>query len=76
MSVRKRWRPLETLDYVMLSERANDVYCAWQVTLLEKSVCLATNLKGVGGVKNGIGGDGGTGGGVTSEIKRLTVTGV
>lgn len=39
------------------------MYCAWQVTLLEKSVCLATNLKGVGGVKNGIGGDGGTGGG-------------
>lgn len=60
------WRSLKPVDYVMLTEQGNDVYCAKQVTFSERGVCLV-----VRGVVVNSQAQGGTG-----EVERLTVTGV
>lgn len=72
VSVCMCWRLLKPVDYVMLSEQSNDVYCARQATFFGKkvSVCLVV-LGGVVGGEQSAPKGGGTG-----EVERLTVTGV
>lgn len=61
------WRSLKSVDYVMLTEQANDVYCAKQATFSERGVGLPCSQRVV--VNSHA--QGGTG-----EVERLTVTGV
>lgn len=61
------WRSLKPVDYVMLTEQGNDVYCAKQATFSERGVGLPCSQRVV--VNSHA--QGGTG-----EVERLTVTGV
>lgn len=59
-------RSLKPVDYVMLSEQGNDVYCAKQATFFGKKVWVSLALVGEkSDPKRG-----------TGEVERLTVTGV
>lgn len=42
------WHLLKPVDYVMLTEQGNDVFCAWQVTISEKGCRFAFWLKAGG----------------------------
>lgn len=61
------WRSLKPVDYVMLTEQGNDVYCAKQVTFSERTVGLPCSRRVVGNSQAQ---------GGTREVERLTVTGV